>query len=418
MLGLSPLASTPLGATGGAFDYFTAPLPLKELWASDGVAYLHDVLPVKTLSADGVVGEVGASSSPLNLPTKTLDAFSGTGILALDLPLKTLLASGLTGSVSDTPTTFPMKTLDASGLTGTVGVLSTSLPALELFAYGDEGAAFDLPTKGLMAAGVVGTDGTLVVDLPAKTLLGEGLGTTIGVAEFALPVKQFAATGVSENIGTLTVNLPIKHLASDGMTGGVGSLEEDLPALSLVGLGYYDITAAAALVLPLLQLEAAGFSTLPQTFRTWALNMRNRALTEYTGWTFDSFAVFRGATLAAGADGVVVLSTQNVDNNTQIASTVRDGALEYGSSRLKRVPRIYVGLESDGDMVFRTITTEHGRRSYLLPENGAGLRSRRVPVGKGPKSRYWQWEAANSGGAAFTLESVALYPVELTRRVQ
>ena len=70
-------------------------------------------------------------------------------------------------------------------------------------------------------------------------------------------------------------------------------------------------------------------------------------------------------------------------------------------------------------MIFRTVTSEGGERAYLLNSNGiTDIQQRRVPVGKGPKSRFWQFEVENKDGADFSIHDVLVYPTDLRRRAQ
>jgi dTDP-4-amino-4,6-dideoxygalactose transaminase len=62
-------------------------------------------------------------------------------------------------------------------------------------------------------------------------------------------------------------------------------------------------------------------------------------------------------------------------------------------------------METAGDILFRTILDELGTRTYRLPHNHVvGLQTRRVPIGRGPKGRYWQFEmeGVDGGGMIIT----------------
>lgn len=413
MLGFSPLSTAPLGSSGEGDSYLIETLPLKELWASDGVAYLHDVLPAKTSDGAGFGGTLGDTNE--TLPLKTLFAEPGGAVLVEQFPLKTLVAAS--APQGNANVTLPAKTLAASGLVGGVGALSATLPARTLYAYGDEGVAEQLPAKTLEASGLVGTLGTLSDALPTRTLVAYGIGEGLGYSSNTLPALQLSATGIGENLGSLSVALPVKGLLAAGEVGGVGTVAAQLPVRTLDALGYGEITANAELVLPLLQLEAAGFAALPATFRTWVLNMQHKALTEYTGWTFNSYAKFRGATLAASDAGVVALGTQDLDNDAPISALVRDGAMDYDSNMVKRVPYIYTGLTTASALRFSLTTEEYGTQVYTLTPWKAGLRPRRVKTAEGARSRYWQWTLENLDGGDFEVDVISLYPVETSRRV-
>jgi len=67
--------------------------------------------------------------------------------------------------------------------------------------------------------------------------------------------------------------------------------------------------------------------------------------------------------------------------------------------------------------LFKTLTTHDGPRVYRIPANGnESHHQRRVPIGRGPKSTYWQFELANEEGSDFSMNSILLYPQVLNRR--
>jgi len=209
------------------------------------------------------------------------------------------------------------------------------------------------------------------------------------------------------------------RLLASLLNGTVGSAALVAVTPTVVASGYpaYIITFAGAAPSP--QLIANLISAVAENYRTWVLNTRKGALTEYGSWQFNSFATFNGQVLAAGPSGIVVLGAQDKDNTTAITARVRTGKDSFKSSFHKRVPRIYLGYESTGDLLVRTITTEGGERTYLLPWNNiTGVQQRRAPVGKGPRSRYWQFEVENKDGADFAVDNLLVHPVTLRRRVQ
>lgn len=378
--------------------------------AGEGVLVVASSVPIPALGYDG--------TASVSLPLKTISAAGTQEPYALiDLLAPTLEAAGLTGEVGTADTSLIVKSISATGLTGTLGTADADLPLKTIDARGLDSLEDTLPVKTIEAEGLTGVVADADITLPAKTLSAEGVAGIIADVDSALPAKTLSAEGSAEIVHSATVTLPMLRVSATGFVGTVGTAIATLPAKTISAAGYVEITATGAATLPLLQIAASGYGALPTTYRTWALNTKNRALTEYTNLAFNSFALFKGAVLAASDSGIFVMGTQATDAGTVIAATVRDGAMDYGSSFLKRIPRIYVAGEQDGDVVFRTICTESGTRSYLLPFNGAGLRSRRVPVGKGPKSRYWSWEIANQAGAGFSYSSVAVYPEELRRRV-
>lgn len=284
------------------------------------------------------------------------------------------------------------------------------------------------------------TDGTVAVSVPAITLSASLSSSTLCTVAGIIPAPRLSAVMDNPAIITAALTVPRVSLASAlipgniytaallikpptlsmaGASGGLITVAVSAPVPTLSAAGYPASTITVAVTLPKVQLAAFMSAPVSVAFRTWVLNIRKGALSEYgSEFAFNSFATYRGQVLACGASGVVVLGTQATDSGTAITARFRTGKSNYGSSFHKRVPRIYADLATDGDLIFRSITNEGGVRSYLLPNNNVvGIQSRRVPVGKGPRSTYFQYEVENVNGADLTVPALLVYPVKLRRRV-
>jgi hypothetical protein len=308
-----------------------------------------------------------------------------------------------------------------AGLVGEAFTLDRSLLVVTLSAtlspYPTGLAEFDLPVVTVAATLLHGLAFSAAFPLHAATLEAALITGHAFLAEFSLPVGPADATLLSDGILSADFNLPVMQLSAQALAGGLFSAAPQLPVLILSGNILQDGIFSAAFNLPPQQLLAALSPTLAAAFRTWALNTRRNALTEYD-FTFTSYALFNGLVLGVSSAGVVVLGTQAVDGTLPITGRARTGKADYGETHLKRVPRLYVGGEFDGDVLFRTIIDATGERTYRLSWNRVdGMQQRRVPIGKGPKARYWQYEIEGENGADFTIENVLAYPTGLRRRV-
>lgn len=274
-------------------------------------------------------------------------------------------------------------------------------------------ATLVLTETGWMHAGVAGI--APAPDLTASITAGE-VSTFAGQA----PSPTLSALLTNPVVIAFSGTAPAPRATISGFTGMVATFAGEAPAPTLVSTGYPAYTLGLVITAPAPQMSASLTAAITAAFRTWVMNTRTGGLTEYGSvFAFNSYAVFNGQVLAAGATGVVVLGTQALDGTAEITARVRTGKESFGSSLLKRVPRIYTSGEYPGDMLFRTITTESGTRTYSLPMNGVtGIQQRRVPVGKGPKSRFWQYEIENVAGADFAVNDILVQPVALRRRVQ
>ena len=392
-------------------------LPMFDTFAEDGT---HFDLPLFTTSGAGLTGEAGVSGET-TLPVLTTEAAGTPGESAVfDLPLFTLESAGLTSVASTLDRgLLPLFEVEAEGINDILGTAAIDLPLFETSAGNEAGAEFDLPLFEVTADGTGGTVAEGDADLPLFSTGASGDVVNVLTAQFSLPLFTTSASAVDASVGVGDVDLRLFTLEATSKTGAAGTASISIPLFTPTAAGNTPSFGAGSAGLPLFAVEAIGSPTFASTWRTWVLNLHTRALTEYTGFQFNSYARFAGYTLAASDGGVFKLDTTRNDAGTNIAAVVRTGQLDYDVSWLKRVPRLYIDYSTDGDVDVSTITSESGRRRYLLPHNNVtGIQQRRVPVGKGPKSRHWQFEIANRNGSDFSINSFIAYPVVLGRRSQ
>lgn len=391
--------------------------PLFTVFAEDGT---HFDIPLFATSAAGLTGE-DAMSGEMSLPQFTMEAAGTPGESAVfDMPLFTVEADGVSTVVATLDRgLLPLFSVEADGVTEGLGTAAVELPLFTTSGGNEAGAEFELPLFDLQGVGAGGTVAEADFELPLFSTSAAGDVVNILTAQFSLPLFSVAASATPGAVGTADADLRLFTLEADGATGTAGTASISIPLFAPTAAGTTPSFGTASIALPLFAIEAIGTPTFASTWRTWVLNLHTRALTEYTGFQFNSYARFAGYTLAASDGGVFKLDTTRNDAGTDIDAVVRTGQLDYDVSWLKRVPRLYVDYSTDGDVDVSTITSESGRRRYLLRHNNVtGIQQRRVPIGKGPKSRHWQFEIANRNGADFSINSFIAYPVVLGRRGQ
>lgn len=374
---------------------------------SDGSA-LTAALP--TLAA----GDDGAAL------TAAMPTLSSTSADAMALTAPAVTMSGemgdptypLTGGMS-----APVPGLTASVFTGEVMTAANvaPMPAIEI---GTKDAVLAAPMPQVAITLLTGTVITVSATAPTPLLSAELNNPAIITAANSAAMPQLAAAMAAGNVTTAALAARMPALSAQGLTGSVGTavLEAATPIMAAAGYPAYTLTFTNTAPMP--YLDATLISALAATYRTWALNLRKAPLTEYTNFPFNSYTVFNGVVIAAGTGGLVELGTQDSDAGTAISAITTTGKESFASSLHKRIPRIYLGHSATGDMKFSTITTEGGTRAYSLPWNGLnGMQQRRVPVGKGPKSRYWQFSIENVAGGDFKIADMLVNTTTLRRRV-
>lgn len=153
----------------------------------------------------------------------------------------------------------------------------------------------------------------------------------------------------------------------------------------------------------------------------YAVNQTTGAVTTYNNFNINSFAKLNGRFYGMTDAGIVEL-TGDTDNGAEIPASVKFGTSELSTDIvpaevMKRLPTVYLGVTAAGDMILR-VTANGATNTYTLAEvTNTSLHTGRLILGKGVKSRYWDFELVNSNGADFTLESITLHPVALGRRI-
>ena len=285
-----------------------------------------------TLALTGVAPTVSTSMSPVIVPASadlvltgyaSAAANSNSAIAEISLPVHTLSAEGYGGPYASI--TLPVHAVSATGEAGAVSTANVTLLALELSAGGNETASITLLVHSLDASGEAGTVGSAGIAALPYQLEAVGLGNNVGTAANDLLYHSSDAQGLTGTIGTLEGTLAVHRLEATAFGGNVGTAAISLLLHTTSSAAFAAVTGTAAITLAGHYLEAAGFPTLAETYRTWALNLRNAALTEYDNFDFNSFAYFDGKYLAAGPGGIVELGNQDLDGEDKIGWRVRTG---------------------------------------------------------------------------------------------
>lgn len=424
-----PMFTLAAGATGASLTW-----PMFTIYGDDGTNNAALTWPMFTVAADGIVGALG--SAALTWPMFTAAGIGGPATVAdLTWPMFEVAATGTYApyaaltwpmfEVEATTTnpcagavTWPMFEVEATAINSALITADLTWPMFTVEAAGDNTADLTWPMFEVSATGLVGAVGGLDQRWPMFEVAATGSAATIITGICTFPMFQVSGNILVGSIGTAALQMPMFIVSGAGYTGTVGTAAIDWPMFTVMSAAHGPMTGTAALTWPMFIISASSVQSISTVFTTYALNIRNAGLTEYTNFDFNSSTLFKGRILAAGAGGIFELGSQNTDDTSNISATVLTGQNDFGSSLNKRIPRIYVGYKTEGDMEFHTITSQDGTRKYLLSKNGVlGIQQRRVPIGRGPKARYWQFGMANRDGADFLIESLLVYPEKTTRRI-
>ncbi|MBF0337078.1 MAG: hypothetical protein HQL05_04530 [Nitrospirae bacterium] len=157
----------------------------------------------------------------------------------------------------------------------------------------------------------------------------------------------------------------------------------------------------------------------------WTLNLKNRALTQYQGYNFNSLATLQGITIGASQDGIFVLGGLT-DNGAPIECSFETANTDYSTlsqgtlspPALKNISDVYVALSSahhadatapirlkvttDNGLIqtcYPTEATYQGNTETPLSGAGEGIYRTRMRLSRGVVGRYWSIAVENIKGA-------------------
>lgn len=141
------------------------------------------------------------------------------------------------------------------------------------------------------------------------------------------------------------------------------------------------------------------------------INLPNRAAAQTT-LAYNSACMFDGVPLGATSAGLYRVGGYT-DHGTAIPALVKSGAFDLGTPRFKGFRYFYFGIDATGDLELSIFCDGELVASYSVDGGTSGYREVRVPIGRGARGRYWQWQVKNKSGAFFVLYSVQAMPVFL-----
>jgi hypothetical protein len=157
-------------------------------------------------------------------------------------------------------------------------------------------------------------------------------------------------------------------------------------------------------------------------FTTWAVNTRTGAVTEYQNFQFNSFVQLGSDYYGANDDGLWLLNSQT-DDGENIPTDIKGAMLSLGGSRFTQLDGVYLGMRVDDnarDFVLKLILPNVGTggsdKTYIYQFNPKDMRTTRINIGKGLRTRYLQWELLTPG-ADYDLDSIEFIPIISKRRV-
>ncbi len=141
----------------------------------------------------------------------------------------------------------------------------------------------------------------------------------------------------------------------------------------------------------------------------WCMNLKTKAMTQYSDWEFTSVSALYGTK----TDGIYLCHTTDA-----VSASAGLGKLNFGTEAKKRLPAVYLGVDSPGKMRLRVQAPGGVDYTYSARGSSADLQMQRIDPGKGLNASWYELTVMNdAAGADFTLATVSFAPAATSRRI-
>lgn len=155
--------------------------------------------------------------------------------------------------------------------------------------------------------------------------------------------------------------------------------------------------------------EVNGNLELDDTLDCWVINYETNAVSRYSNYVFDSFTNFNGNVYGVNDLGLFKLGGKT-DNSKDIKSKVLTGSIDIsGLGSQTYVRDIFIYHKSDGTLRLNVIANDGKVENYRLINTSDETISSKLPLSKGRKAIYWQFELTNDDQTNFEIEKIKVY---------
>jgi hypothetical protein len=152
------------------------------------------------------------------------------------------------------------------------------------------------------------------------------------------------------------------------------------------------------------------------SFNTYSFNSRINAVSEYTNYNFNSYTVYQNRAYGASSEGFYLLEGCT-DNEDPIVVKLRTAAMDFGTSNLKSIPQVYLGIAQDSSIIMKVAVDGKAETYHKLDLATNHLGTQRIKLPKGHIGRWFQFELESETVSEFNLDSIEFYLMPFRRKI-
>lgn len=296
--------------------------------------------------------------------------------------------------------------------------------------YGIEGSmAFALPAVSVRLDSIVSIEGTLQFTLPMLTAGFSSYNSVEGTLSFTIPKQSIKLTGwqeiqgnlevtiprisaklassINEN-GVLTVTIPMIQFTGESVSLTEGVLSFTLPSYRISFDSYLSAEGDLSFAIPMLLFHAEQ-TIEADDYLTMVMNTKNKALSLFDNYNFNSLCAFNGKHFGATDTGIFDLDAGTKDNGVPIEWNFKIGYLDLEQGQKKKLVEAWVSYKSDGDIKFTVVQPDGEQYEYVLQGIDTTETGLRVKFGKGIRTKYIALDVSNIEGSSIDLDEFKLH---------
>lgn len=336
---------------------------------------------------------------------------------AVTLEARTASATTIAEATASVAVTLRRRTATSSVSSGNVASVAVEREPYTAQAAGPDSHVLVRKRYTASAVALNGTLASVSVRVRNRQVSARSRGANVAVVEVELQKHTASAVSSQQNIASVNISLLRRKARAHSLTGSVATAAVTRKKFEVDILAFPVGVATVAITAPYRRAKAFSQPTIEESYRAWAMNMANEALSEYTNFSFNSFTEFNGKYYGAGPNGLYELDGVD-DEGTNIDWTVKTGFLDNKVPNLKRLNEILFALRYNGPIRVRVYTDEETYYDYTLANYREDLiHQTRVKTGKGLRSRYFQVELSSMQGSSVELDSLQLPMEPVSRRI-
>lgn len=286
----------------------------------------------------------------------------------------------------------PMISIRFDGIVDTQGALHFQLPMLQ----------------DVQFSGYTSTEGILNINIPQYLIKFTGQQEITGVLNILLPRREFVASGVINENGVLNITIPtVSFSGSVESEIGIG-LTVEIPMIRVHMDGYSSVEGDLDITIPMILFHMEQ-SAEAADYLTMVMNIRNKALTTFDNYNFNSMCAFGGRHFGATGANIFDLDTGDKDNGVPIEWNFKTGYLDLEQKSKKKLVQAWTSYKTDGDIKFTLVQPDGGQYEYILQGIDTTETGLRVKFGKGIKTKYVALNISNIDGSSIDLDELKLH---------